>query len=118
MVVIKPVRISPIIQDSIKLLRASIPSDVEIKANISCEHDTILGDPTQINQVLINLCTNAAFAMRDKGGVLDISLENISFDETDVKQYEGLTPGDYVRLKKPVKKFASQLSFTGRKTDF
>jgi len=95
---LKPLRIGPIIKDSLKLLRSSIPTTIEIRQDISSKSDTVRADPTQINQVLINLCTNAAYAMWDEGGVLEVSLENIELDEDAVTQYLDLTPGTYVRL--------------------
>ncbi len=94
----KPVRISPIITDSLKLLRSSIPTTIEIHQNISSELDTVRGDQTQIHQVLINLCTNAAHAMREKGGVLEVSLKNIEIDEGSAIHHHDLSPGKYVRL--------------------
>ena len=94
----KPVPISPIIRDSFKLLRASLPSTIDIRQDLSCEHDTVLADPTQINQVLVNLCTNSSHAMREEGGVLDVSLENVILDEKTVTKYEDLSPGSYVKL--------------------
>jgi C4-dicarboxylate-specific signal transduction histidine kinase len=94
----KPVRIIPIIKESLKLLRSSIPSTIEIHQNISSESDTVRADLTQINQVLINLCTNAIHAMGEKGGVLEVSLENILLDAGSAKHYHGLSSGKYVRL--------------------
>ncbi len=94
----EPVSISPIIRDSFKLLRATIPSTIEMLQNISCKNDTVMADPTQINQVLVNLCTNSAHAMRKEGGVLDVSLENVTLDEKTVAQYEDLSPGNHVKL--------------------
>ena len=94
----KPVRIIPIIKESLKLLRSSIPSTIEIHQNISSESDTVLADPTQIHQVLINLCTNAAHAMGEKGGVLEVSLKNIELDEFSAIHYHDLSSGKYVRL--------------------
>ena len=94
----KPVRISPIITDSLKLLRSSIPTTIEIHQNISSEPNTVRGDPTQIHQVLINLCSNSAHAMREKGGVLEVSLKNIEIDEGSAIHHHGLSPGKYVRL--------------------
>jgi len=94
----KPIRIAPIITESLKLLRASIPTTIEIRRNLSAEQDTILADATQINQVLINLCTNAAYSMRENGGVLEVNLDNIQIDEGEKAAYYGLIPGDYIRL--------------------
>ncbi|MDF1594043.1 MAG: PAS domain S-box protein [Desulfobacterales bacterium] len=92
----KPIKIGSIIADSLKMLRASIPADIEIRQDISCEFDTILADPTQISQVLMNLCTNAAHAMRDEGGILEASLQNVEFGKKNVKL--NLGPGRYVKL--------------------
>jgi len=94
----KPIQITPIIKDSLNLLRASTPKTIEIRQSFSCEFDTILADPTQVNQILMNLCTNALQAMREKGGVLEVELEDGKLDHDSVKQYEGITPGDYVKL--------------------
>jgi len=93
----KPINIIPIIEESLKLLRSSISTSVEIRQNIPECVDTILADPTQINQVLINLCTNADHAMPD-GGILEISLKNIELDEDRAAQYPDLKPGRYVSL--------------------
>jgi CheY-like chemotaxis protein len=79
-------------------LRSSIPTTIEIQQDISNELDTVRVDPNQINQVLINLCTNAAHAMKDKGGVLEVVLENVSLNEDTVNGYNDLTPGRYVKL--------------------
>ena len=94
----KPVPISPIIRDTFKLLRASLPSSIDIRQDFSCEHGTVLADPVQINQVLVNICTNSAHAMREQGGVLDVKLEDVILDEETVAQYEVLSPGNYVKL--------------------
>jgi len=94
----KPVRISPIIKESLKLLRSSIPTTIEIHQNISSKSDTVRADPTQINRVLINLCTNAAHAMGEKAGVLEVSLEDIELDEDSAIHYYDLSSGKYVRL--------------------
>ncbi len=92
----KPVETTSIIKDSLKLLRASIPATVEIRQDFSCKHDTILADPTQINQVLMNLCTNASHAMREEGGVLEVSLRNVELEMGNEEL--DLEPGRYVKL--------------------
>jgi len=91
-----PIQISPIIKDSIKLLRASIPSTIEISQDISCEFDTVFSDPTQISQVIMNLCTNAAQAMDEHGGVLKVTLKNVEFENQDAGL--DVKPGCYVAL--------------------
>jgi two-component system cell cycle sensor histidine kinase/response regulator CckA len=92
----KPVQITSIIKDSLKLLRASIPTAIEIRQNFSCEHDTVLADPIQVNQVLMNLCTNASYAMREEGGVLEVSLKNVDLELGN--EALDLGPGRYVKL--------------------
>jgi PAS domain S-box-containing protein len=92
----KSIQITSIIKDSLKLLRASIPTSIEIRQDLSCEHDTLLADPTQINQVLMNLCTNASHAMREEGGVLEVSLKNVDLESAN--EVLDLEPGRYVEL--------------------
>ena len=71
-----PVPLGSIIKEVLKFLRASVPVTIDIRYNISSEavHGMVLGDPTQIHQIVMNLCTNAAHAMRESGGVLAVSL--------------------------------------------
>ena len=93
----KPLRLAPIIEESMKLLRASIPTSIEIFQDVQTAADTILGDPTQIHQVLLNLCTNAAHAM-DDGGILGISLNDCPLDNGEKSQFPDVHPGRYVKL--------------------
>jgi PAS domain S-box-containing protein len=95
---LKAVRIGPLVEEALRLLRASIPTVIEIRHNIAAESDTVMADPTQIHQVLMNLCTNAAQAMEEAGGVLEVELLDQALSEDEVGKYEGLTPGRYVRL--------------------
>ncbi len=94
----KPIRITPVWEESLKLLRASIPTTVEILQNFSAHDDTIRGDTAQIRQILMNLCANAAHAMREKGGVLEVSLENIELNQDAPALHPDLTAGNYVLL--------------------
>lgn len=95
---LKPVRIGPIIVESLRLLRSSIPTTIQIHQDISVESDTVRADPTQINQILINLCNNAAHALRDKGGEIEVNLENVKINENESTKYHDIPPGEYVRL--------------------
>lgn len=94
----QPIDITPIIKESIKFLRASIPATIEINSSVQPNLPKILGDPTQIHQVLINLSVNAAHAMRDTKGVLTISLRPIHLDHEFVANRLSVAPGDYVNL--------------------
>ncbi|QEN08229.1 PAS domain-containing sensor histidine kinase [Oceanispirochaeta crateris] len=86
--------IIPVIQDALRLLRASIPSSIHIKTAFSDETNPVLGDSTSIHEILMNLCTNASYAMDEKG-VLEISF----FEENLEKELDGIlgkiTPGEY-----------------------
>jgi len=95
---LQPLHLSPVIREATTLIRASIPSTIEIRQNLSCKSDTVMADTVQINQVLINLCTNAKNAMQEKGGVLEVKLEDTSLDEKSATHYEDLSPGNYVKL--------------------
>ena len=92
----KPIQISTIIKDSLKLMRASIPTTIEIRQEIACTTEMILADPTEINQVLMNLFTNSVHALSEETGVLEVTLEN---EKLKMKNEElGLETGRYVKL--------------------
>ena len=94
----KPVLVTPIIKEVIKLLRSSLPSTIQITQSVSQTPLMILSDPTQIHQVLMNLCTNAAYALRESGGLLDIQLiqERVAHGRT--LHPFNLSVGDYAKL--------------------
>jgi PAS domain S-box-containing protein len=93
----KPLRLSGIVNESVKFLRASIPTTIAISINIMKKTSFVLADPVQVQQVLLNLCANAAHAMREKGGFLDIELSNVSVGPSEV-QLCGVEPGPFVKL--------------------
>jgi PAS domain S-box-containing protein len=94
----KMMKMDLIVEEALSLLRPLIPSSIQISNYKSGEANTIFADPTQIHQVLMNLCTNSAYAMREKGGKLDLRVETCVLDESTRNIYEGLPPGKYVRL--------------------
>jgi len=87
-----------IIKEALKMLRSSLPSTIEIRQNIAAESGVILADPTQIHQILMNLCTNAYHAMEKTGGVLTVSLAAIEFDPSGTDRETELAPGKYLQL--------------------
>ncbi|NPU84070.1 MAG: PAS domain S-box protein [Syntrophaceae bacterium] len=94
----KPVAVAPIVKEAMKLMRSSCPSTVEIRQNYGTEKDIILADPTQIHQVVMNLCTNAIHAMRDREGILAVSLGQKEITVYDPFYDSELREGPYVML--------------------
>ena len=89
----KPLSLAPLVRETVKLLRASIPTTVQIDVASEASSDTIIANPTGIQQILMNLATNSAYAMREKGGKLSIMV-----DDAYVTPGERLPPGPYVQL--------------------
>lgn len=94
----EPLEVNLIVSETLKLIRASIPATIEIRTDITEDPHTILADPTQIHQVLINFCANAAHAMRETGGLLEVTLNNVEFGPSDSLPQPDMKPGHYVRL--------------------
>ncbi len=94
----KPVLIVPIIQEEVKLLKSLLPSTIRITQKITDASAMILADVTQIQQVLMNLCTNAFHAMRESGGTLEISLDHYKVGTDIIPPPLNLSAGDYVKL--------------------
>ena len=93
-----PLRVGPVLKETMKLLRSSLPTTIEMRQSINVAHDVALTDPTEIHQVLMNLCTNAAHAMGQKGGVLEVRLVDVEIGPDDADRWPDLKPGSYLRL--------------------
>ncbi len=93
------IRPMPLVKEALKLLRASIPSTIDIQAHIAPDVSNILANPTQIHQVIMNLCTNAAHAMLPQGGLLQVAMDQIMITKEEVLPHGRLCPGEYVRLR-------------------
>ncbi|MCG8632688.1 MAG: PAS domain S-box protein [Desulfobacterales bacterium] len=91
----RPLNIAIVVKEAIKLLRSTLPSTISIKDNIE-SREKVLAEPTQIHQVVMNLCTNAYHAMRGTGGVLTIDLREV--ENIDHSLEKGMAPGKYLRL--------------------
>jgi PAS domain S-box-containing protein len=93
-----PIAVSQVVEESLKLLRPALPSTVEIQKRLQHVQDTILADPVQLHQIIMNLCSNAAHAMRDGGGVLRITLSDADITGEEGGRYPDLKPGTYLQL--------------------
>jgi PAS domain S-box-containing protein len=91
-------KLTPLVKETYQLLRGTLPSTVRMEIDIRAESDAVLADPSQIQQVLVNLATNAEYAMRKKGGTLTIRLDNITVGQEGQVNEADLPKGRYVRL--------------------
>ncbi|MBF0469194.1 MAG: PAS domain-containing protein, partial [Desulfamplus sp.] len=91
-------KVTPVIKESMELMRSVLPSNIKINYDIDPDTGIIMSDPAQLNQIIVNLCTNACHAMEEKGGMLDIRLQNVSFDKTVQERSPDLKQGDYICL--------------------
>lgn len=94
----QPTRMGPVVSESLKFLRASLPATIEIRQSIEDEDGVVLADATQIHQLLVNLCTNAFHAMEEKGGFLDVGVSGVNFGGAATMRHSKIKPGPYVKL--------------------
>jgi PAS domain S-box-containing protein len=94
----KPLALHRIVKEVLKLLRASLPTTIDIRVHLATTTGEVLANPTQMHQVLMNLGTNAGHAMKDTGGVLEVGLDTLQVDEAFVQSHPALKPGPYARL--------------------
>ena len=91
-------RITPIVKEVLKFLRASAPSPIEIAYVNKADCDIVLATPTRMHQVLMNLCTNAMHAMQDEGGSLEVRMTNFAIEHRSRSEFPQLEPGRYLRV--------------------
>ncbi len=94
----KPIDLISSVDESLKLLRSSLPSDIEIKKCFPESQLVIMGDPTQLNQVMVNICTNAAHAINGEGGILEINIGTREIDLNPLSSFNGLPQGHYAEI--------------------
>jgi len=92
----QPVDIRPVINEALKLLRATLPRSIMIKKDLQIKHSVILADPTEIYQLLMNLTTNAAHAIGDKSGEIYINLKDMK--KSEIQKYRELKEQHYICL--------------------
>ena len=94
---LKPLKAQLVVKEALNLIRSSIPSTIEIDQDIEKDCNLIMADPTQIHQVVMNLCTNAYHAMEETGGSLGVNLEEIDLTPEDLTGLD-MEPGPYLCL--------------------
>ena len=94
----KPLKLDSVIREILKLVRASFPSNIEIKQELNENCGTVMADATQMHQIIMNLCTNAYHAMMRNGGVLSIKLDKIKIGSGQVDGGLKIQKGTYVRI--------------------
>jgi PAS domain S-box-containing protein len=85
-------------EEALALLRSSLPKNIEVRTRLGAASPVVIADPAHIHQILINLGTNAAHAMKDRGGVLEVSLAGADLDPEAASRIPGLQPGAYLRV--------------------
>ncbi|MDR3570361.1 MAG: response regulator [Syntrophobacteraceae bacterium] len=93
----RPVQVGLIVREALKMLRATLPSTIEVKQNVASK-SVVMADPTQVHQVLMNLCTNSAHAMGSATGVLEVALTDVSLEPESIPADSQLHPGRHLRL--------------------
>jgi len=94
----QPLELQLVVKEVCKFLRASLPATIEIRQNFTETPAVILGDPIQMHQVVMNLCANAEYAMRESGGLLELKLEHVVGEPDGIGTHPDLKGGSYVRL--------------------
>ncbi len=94
----KPVQLHIIVKEAVKLLRASLPSMIKMTCHIERSQRPVFANPTQVHQVVMNLCTNAYHAMIEEGGLLEVELKEVTVPSPRGKQVRGLKDGVYQSL--------------------
>jgi PAS domain S-box-containing protein len=93
----KPIRVDLVVKEVLKLIRSSLPTTIEIKQNIASQ-SLVMGNATQMHQIVMNLCTNASHAMEDRCGVIKVSLRDIVIKSEKKGKPLGLRAGSYVEF--------------------
>jgi signal transduction histidine kinase/CheY-like chemotaxis protein len=94
----KPIQLNLVVIEVLNLLKASFPTGIEIRQQLDPDIGTILADATHLHQIIMNLCTNASYAMMNTGGILEVKLDVVTADKHLSKQVPNLKKGKYVRL--------------------
>ena len=93
-----PVDVSRVVDEALKLIKASLPANIEILASIPQNLAPVFANEIHIHQIVMNLCTNAYHAMKPAGGMLNVGLTPVTIQNHDVKSFPEMNPGNYLKL--------------------
>ncbi len=93
----RPVMLKPIVKEALKLMRASLPTTIRLEQNLNSE-DATIAEPTRLHQIVMNLCANANYAMRNSGGCLRVDLSTIEIEPVQTRLNPDLKSGHYLKL--------------------
>ena len=94
----KPTDLSALLNEVVKFMRASLPKTIDMQQNIDVGSHFVMADPTQLHQVFVNLCTNAGYAMKEKGGLLEIGMQETLINAEGLLPGQTLPTGHYAML--------------------
>jgi len=92
------VDLNVIVQEALRMVRATLPTTIEIRSTLAMGSAVVFADPTQIHQVIMNLCANAEYSMREHGGLLSLTVTSIEVTENSTQEFPELKPGTYLQL--------------------
>jgi PAS domain S-box-containing protein len=92
------VDLNVMVQEALRMVRATLPTTIEIRSTVDVESAVVFADSTQMHQVITNLCANAEQAMREQGGVLSLTVTSVEETENSIQEFPELKPGTYVQL--------------------
>ncbi len=95
---LKPIGAVTVIKDALKFLRSTIPNTIKIQTNLPDADVPIIGDPIQINQIMMNLCANASQVMQDTGGTIKIDVETVILNKENCENYTNLSVGNHIKI--------------------
>ncbi len=93
---LSPLHVAPLLESTLSFVRSTLPSTIDIRSSINAPNDTVMADSTQIQQVIINLCKNAADAVAPQGGILEVSLSDVHLNENPAMPE--IKAGEYLEL--------------------
>ncbi len=94
----RPILVGPILKEALRFLRASFPTTIRMNMHIDEAAGRVMADPTQIYQVIVNLCVNARHAMGEAGGTLSVFLSEVVLTADDHLQFDDIPPGPYLKM--------------------